>query len=77
MERSDGLNGGGHVYELDTDALLSGLQAVLLQNGVDVREGPPAGVWWIHSEEAQEDIGRRTTELFGRIIAETLRKIEQ
>jgi hypothetical protein len=71
------MNHGGRVYELDTDLLLADLQAMLRRNGIDVREGPPAGVWWFHSDEAADAIGRQTTELFGRIIAANLREIEQ
>ena len=68
---------GGRVYELDTDALLADLQAMLLQHGMDVREQTPAGVWWFHSNEDGDAIGRRATEMFRQILAEHLREIEQ
>jgi hypothetical protein len=68
---------GGRVYELDTDALLAKLQAMLRQNGIDVREQIPAGVWWFHSDQRRDAIGRRLTEIFGQMVSESLREIEQ
>ena len=76
-ERNDLMSHERHVYELDTDALLANLQAMLRQNGIDAREQIPAGVWWLHSDQRRDEIERRLTETFGQIVSESLREIDQ
>jgi hypothetical protein len=76
-ERNDLMNHERRVYELDSDAVLANLQAMLRQSGIEVREQIPAGVWWFHSEQRRDAIERRLTEIFGQIVSESLREIQQ
>jgi hypothetical protein len=76
-ERNDPMSHERHVYELDTDALLATLQAMLRRNGIDAREQIPAGVWWLHSDQPRDAIGRELTDIFRQVVSKSLREIEQ
>lgn len=66
-----------HVYELDTDTILAALQRKLLEDGVDVREQTPAGIWWFHTAQDKADVCRRTAEAFRQVMAGHLAEVEQ
>jgi len=66
-----------HVYELDTDALMTDLQRALEERGYEVIEHAPAGVWWLTTGHDASTAAGELAELVKRLIAERLQEVEQ
>jgi hypothetical protein len=72
------VKGPRRVYELDTDGLLADLMARLADEGFDVVEQIPVGVWWIATEPGgKADLCEQLGRLFQRLVTERLREVEQ
>ncbi len=66
-----------HVYELDTDALMAGLQHALEERSYEVVEQAPAGVWWLTTAHGPSTATGEVAELVSRLIAELMQEVEQ
>ncbi len=66
-----------HVYELDTDALMAGLQRALEERGYEVIEQAPAGVWWLTTGHEPSVAAGELAAILKRLIAERMQEVEQ
>ena len=71
------MNEEGNVFELDIDDMMAEVERVLIDEGYDVREQVPAGVWWFRTDRGRDETTRDIVRALERALQESLRTIER
>lgn len=65
------------VYELDIDGLIAELGELLTDQGFEVTEQVPAGVWWFRTNRDAETVRHEIGEAFAQIAERRLRLVPE
>lgn len=65
-----------HVYELDTDELISALREALEAHGYEIIEQAPVGVWWLRAELDRAQVTSDLIRLLDALVGQRLREIQ-